>query len=413
MTEPTLRDLFKKTLTGEPAHPVVADEDVSRGRARKQRMRRNRIAGGVAVLAVAGLGAAVLPAVFDDDRDTVASGDGAGDPADYPPQIGADPVKQRMWDAIESALPADVEVASSEESGNEVVPATGPSIDVTLARGSGVSFDLAVTLEPARTDLPEYRPCTEPGQLEGTPGQWLNCEEGDDGGVYRAAGDLNDLHTSAVLVEDDHASVTVHWTVPPLDVSGDQPAPGTPPAASALDHAEGEAIGDAVLEAGADLESADLTSGVELAAVADAWPELTNAVKEVVGAELTLVNTEDPVVDLQDAEHQAGIVRADYVSDNGFEVEIWFWQQPRVSEPMCVKLITQCSSVMGVLEVPGGALMVNSVSGPGAPVGMRGNTWVRVASMYPDERVEAIFGDVLQAVDDLLAPQVQSPLDVG
>lgn len=125
MTEPTIRDLFQKTLTGEPAQPVVADEDVVRGRARVRRLWRRRIAGGAAVLAVAGLGAAAVPAVLDDDRDNVASADGAGNPADYPPQIGADPVKQRMWDAIESALPAGVEVVPAEDLEHEVVPAPG------------------------------------------------------------------------------------------------------------------------------------------------------------------------------------------------------------------------------------------------------------------------------------------------
>ncbi|WP_131985977.1 hypothetical protein [Jiangella ureilytica] len=309
-----------------------------------RRLWRHRVAGGVAVLAVAGLGAAVLPAVLDDDRDNVASADGAGDPAGYPPQVGADPVKQRMWDAIESALPADVEVVPAEDLEHEVVPETGPSVEVTLTRGGRTSFDLAVTLEPTRTDLPEYRPCSEPGLFDGVAGQWLNCEDGrDDDGVYRAAGDLNGLVASAVLAENDDVSVTVRWNVRPLSPTGsDQPAPDDPLPMSALDRAEGEAIGDAVLAAAAGLDPADLTSGVELAAVAEAWPEMTNVLEEAVGAELTAVGPEVPVVDLQDAEHQAGTVSAEYVTDDGLELELWFRQRPRVSEPMCVDRIMWC-----------------------------------------------------------------------
>ncbi|SEE64817.1 hypothetical protein [Jiangella alba] len=416
MTEPTIRDLFQKTLTGEPAQPVVADEDVVRGRARVRRLWRRRIAGGAAVLAVAGLGAAAVPAVLDDDRDNVASADGAGNPADYPPQIGADPVKQRMWDAIESALPAGVEVVPAEDLEHEVVPAPGPSIEVYLTRGTtGAAFPLVVTLEPTRTDLPEYRPCTDPGPLEGTPSQWLNCTEGrDDDGVYRAAGDLNDLHTTAVLAEDDHASVTVHWRVAPLEVSGDQPSPGSPPSALALDRGEGAAIADAVLAAAADLDAADLTSGVQLEAVADAWLEVRNVMEEALGGEITVVRSEDPVVDLQDAEHQAGTVMAEYVADDGVTVELWFWQRPRVSEPMCVQLISQCASVTGVMEAPGGAFMVGSISGPGTPVGMRGSTWVRVASRTPgDERLPALLDDAHQVLQEQLAPLVEAPLDAG
>lgn len=406
MTEPSLRDLFQKTLTGEPADPVVADEDVTRGRARVRRLWRRRIAGGVAVLAVAGLGAAALPAVLDDDRDDVV----AGDPADYPPQIGADPVKQRMWDAIEPALPADVEVASIEESGDEAAPATGPIIDVTLIRGgSGVSFDLAVTLEPTRTDLPEYRPCSEPGLFDGMPGQWLNCEEGrDDNGVYRAAGDLNGFVASEVLAENDDVSVTVRWAVhPPRSAGSDQPPPDDPHPASALDRAEGEAIGDAVLAAAADLDPADLTSGVELAAVAEAWPELTNVLEEAVGAELTAVSAEDPVVDLRDAEHQEGTVSAEYVTDDGLEVELWFRQRSRVSELTCRDRITWCFAVTAGQPAMGSGVV------PGVQVGMRGDAWVLVSAIPGDERVVAVYDDVLQAVQELLAPLVQSPLDAG
>lgn len=407
MTEPTIRDLFQKTLTGEPAQLVVADEDVSRGRARVRRIWRHRVAGGVAVMAVAGLGAAVLPAVLDDDRDNVASADGAGDPADYPPQIGDDPVKQRMWDAIESALPADVEVVPAEDLEHEVVPATGPSIEVVLARGE-LSFDLAVTLEPARTDLPEFRPCSEPGRFDGTPGQWLNCEEGrDDDGVYRAGGDLNGLAASAVLAENDDVSATVRWSLHPFLTGSGQPAPEDASPASVLDRAEGEAIGDAVLAAAAGLDPADLTSGVELAAVAEVWPEVTNVLEEAVGAELTAVGPEDPVIDLQDAEHQAGTVSAEYVTDDGLAVELWFSQRPRASEPMCVERLTWC------FAIPGGQPGIGTHGVPGVQVGMRGDAWILISENPGDGGVEPDTAATMETVQELLTPLVRSPLDAG
>lgn len=412
MTEPTMKDLFQRTLTGEPPRLVVPDEDVARGRARQQRMRRNRVAGGVALLAVAGLGAAALPAVLDDDRDNVAAADGAGNPADYPPQIGDDPVKQRMWDAIEPALPADVEVIPAEDLEHEVVPATGPSIEVALIRGDEVSFDLAVTLEPARTDLPEFRPCSEPDLFDGVPGQWVNCEEGrDDDGVYRAGGDLNGLVASAVLAENDDVSATVRWNLHPfsLTTGSGQPAGDDPSTESALDRAEGEAIGDAVLAAAAGLDPADLTSGVELAAVAEEWPELTSVLEEAVGAELTAVGPEDPVVVLQDAEHQAGTVSAEYVTDDGLEVELWFSQRPRVSEPMCVERLAWCFAVTG--GQPG---MGSEHGVPGVQVGMRGDAWIHITPGIPDDGgVDANLGETIETLQELLTPLVQSPLDAG
>ncbi|RIQ30197.1 hypothetical protein [Jiangella rhizosphaerae] len=419
MTEPTLKDLFQRTLTGEPVRPVVAEEDVARGKARQQRMRRNRVAGGVALLAVAGVGAAVLPAVVGDDRGNVPAAD-AGDPdgGDYPPQVGDDPVKQRMWDAIVAALPADVEVVEFDDPAFPVVPEAGPSIDVLLTRAdSGAAYSMGVSLEPTRTDLPEYRPCTEPGLLEGTMSQWQNCEEGrDDDGVYRAAGDLVDLSASVVLAENDDTSVTVRWSTRPQPLPGsDLPASGqgAQPIDPALDRAAGAAIGDAVLEAAAGLDPAGLTSGVRLDDVVAAWPELRGVLEEAVGAELTPVGGDDPAVDVQDAEHQVGTISAEYTTDDGLEVELWFWQRPRASEPMCVEQIMQCSSITGGQELLGPPEAGGSGES-GVAVGLRGDTWIRVSTEDPgDERPGTVTGGVLQPLDEVLSPLVRSPAGGG
>jgi hypothetical protein len=439
MTETRLKDIFRETLTGEPTVSVPTDEDIARGRARKKQLWRNRAAGGVAVLVVAGLGAAVLPAVFGDDGDGVSVADGgeSGDPdgdaggGSYPPAVGDDPIKQHLWDAIEAALPADVEVVTLDDTELQVAPEVGPSIGVLLERGeNGLGFQFRVSVEQSRPDLPEYRPCTEPGLLEGTWSQWQNCVEGrDDDGVWRAAGDLVDFGSAVLLAENDDVSVNVNWSTRPYPLPDSEPTQsgGERPTGPTLDRAEGEAVREAVLAAAADLDPDDLTSGAELSAVADAWPEVRSILEQAVGSELTPVGGDDPVVDLQDPDFQVGTVSAEYVTADGAEVEVWFWQRPRVSEPMCLEAIYQCSSFTGGQELLAPADGGGQNHEGGGNAGPRGDLWLRVSSdvvagepTIDDAGTMTLAeGDLsgsmsaLMPLSELLTGLVQSPFEGG
>ncbi|WP_157987831.1 hypothetical protein [Jiangella endophytica] len=418
--------MFRTTLTGEPLRPVVPDEDVARGRARQRRMRRQRVAGGVALLAVAGLGAAVLPAVFDDDRDDSVAADGAPDGGDYPPAVGDDPVKQVIWDAVESALPADVEVVGLDDPGLQGPPSVGAAIGVQLERGdSGTGFQFGVTVEKARTDLGEFRPCSEPGPLEGTSSQWRNCSEGSDDGVWQAAGDL-EFDSSVVMAQNDDAAVIVTWSTRPFPLPGSQATssngsePGSLPTGPSLDRAESEAVRDAVLAATAELDSDDLTSGADLGDIVGVWPEVHSILEDAVGAALTAVDgpAGDPAIDLQDVEHQVGTVSANYVTADGVEVEVWFWQRPRITDTMCIDAIMECAIATGSQELLGPAGGGGENHEGGGSVGPRGQLWLRVTSdevPQSDDPAAGLAGAMgaLGEIISALEAQVRTPFPAG
>ncbi|TDD64238.1 hypothetical protein E1262_28805 [Jiangella aurantiaca] len=373
----TLKDLFEQALAGEPARPVVPDEDIARGRARRARQRRQRWSAGVAVAAVAWLGALVAPALVGPDDDQVSAGDSASVPYDeLPPFVPELSVRTSLTSGEQpaSADPGRLE-SSHGESGvdgaagvepaamltavRDALPATmsldtGRTSDAPAVRRQrlhfsgerdGVPFTLQVWWQPGAENAMHFRPCSEPVAAFSRTAVWDACSENmDEQNRWRVIGTPDARHR-VLVVDGAPAAITVAWET----AAGDEP--GVDPAAVLSDD-EADRIAEAAwgvaVDSGLRLLGAqggnvqELRSDFDLGAVTASWGNVEAALTRVLGP-LTRVRLDQPDPDLL-ANWMVGppepkVVTASYRTARGGTVELAVWATGPIYGALCANLL--------------------------------------------------------------------------
>jgi hypothetical protein len=351
----TLKELFQDALADEPTRPVVPDEDVARGRARRTRLRRQRVSAGFAVVAVAWLGALIAPTLVPDDGAPMASDsvdpddqvwpydDGSRDAGrtsnDEPAELsGGSPqsssggteemaeagnggVADELSSAVEGAMPGDVQVLQEDP------PIwRGPIVSFTVRR-AGAEFGISVRLQDARPDLPEFQPCTTPAEIPDGVARWESCAQGyDEKGRWRIVGHAGSA-LGVAIAEGGSASAMVTWN-PATRAAAD----GTMTErdlARTLTSSEANRLAEAAWAVGARYDAADLTWGFDMDAVRRGWPDIESVFETATGlGPLTRVELEDD---------DPSMIRARYVNADDIEVSLTIWQDDRFYDNLCTR----------------------------------------------------------------------------
>jgi hypothetical protein len=357
VSERNLRDLFQEALENEPQQHPTIDEDVARGQRFRRRRRTQRGLGAGAITAVAVGATVLLPAsplaLHDSETDVVDVATGSTGDAEVTVDstIADDPVRMAMWRAVDSALPDDVgqELGDAAMIPNiQTFPPDALEVGMRLSRSDGW-FELSISLEPHRPQLERFRPCSSVddnpilgGDVDGQ--RWnpdYNCQEGDDDGRWRVVayetsgtsnGDGPEPTDVIMVLENDHASVTVNWSQPAMMLGHEMcTAPCT---ADTLTEDEAIAVAAAVLDAAEGFSQTELDRGVDLAAATQQWPGIS-ARFEASGdlGELRLV---DGSVEAQiSPDGTAGRIVATYEDDSGSQLHLVLLQRPRIYGLYC------------------------------------------------------------------------------
>ncbi|NED95597.1 hypothetical protein G1H11_09760 [Phytoactinopolyspora alkaliphila] len=388
MNEKDLRGLFEDALRGEPDHMRPVHEDVARGRALRARKLRQRV-GGVGVGAAALVaGALVVPAsplsLIDGDGPDPSQAATMADGAPLAPEVADDPLLRGVWDAVQAELPDDVELVEDSYVYGSRYGGTG--IYLSLERDERW-FTLTVSLQNARPDLDEFRPCSEPDPKISGWTYTESCDEGyDDEGRWRVIAEEAPSIGRVTVLEDPEAAAMVQLNQPDAEAS-DQSTDWS------LTVEETDAIADAVWTVGSEQNERDLVKGIDLSGTHETWPQLHTALEDQLGmGELTPVTADDAtggeavdeesgIVANIDSQGQSGSIAARYVTEDGVEVDLIVWQKDRLYDTFCHDRIDSCQLVPG-LSVARGEGAPDGLVGPGAmgQLGDRAGMYIMVGT---------------------------------
>ncbi|WP_166346979.1 hypothetical protein [Phytoactinopolyspora limicola] len=363
MNHERLRALFADAVTQDPPSPGLPDDDITRGRARRARHLRRRVAGSGAGAAALVAAALVVPAsplsLIEGERDgspnsvqpaAATSLDGAP----LSPEVADDPLLLEMWEAVSAVLPEDVHFAENPPVGVSQGPYGTPSIVLNLQRGDNGDreFWLNIYLAPARPDLDAFRPCTNPPPTSFTWQEPDECEEGrTNNDHWRIAAEVGT--TGVTILENESASVIVQWDVMGADQS----------AYEILSKEHADTIADAALAVGERHDNDDLFNGIDLVGTLAAWPDVRADVEEALDlGPLTPVEPDDgareggvfdpetgALADI-DEQWQSGTITARYTTEDGLNVDVLIWQKGRLYDTFCHDRLAGCAVLPGLSE---------------------------------------------------------------
>ncbi len=380
MTETSLKEMFRDALAGEPREDIPVHEDIARGRTRRKRVLRRRKAGGVFVVATIAVGL-ILPSMSDSalDSEVRRPAPSAGRGGDIAPEVADDSLRMAVWEAVDSALPEDVQLRAGT---SVVADGPGPGLRLELERGR-IGFELTVLLQNARPDLPDYKPCTGNEPALGGIVYPRGCDQGvDEEGRWR--GVVDGVDNGFLFLERDPAAVTVEWRGASLEFPPGGPPTSTPGPVVVEEAwfgtAEADVVADAVWAVGAEHDPAELVSGIDLQATADtAWPEIEGVLEGQFGP-LTAVEPVDGDIagSVDGVTVQSGLVSAVYRTVDGAEVEVVIWQRDRPYEVLCLETYHVCERLQEYVAIGDGPVGPDSTR----RVGQRGSVRVQVNSTH-------------------------------
>ncbi|TDC48541.1 hypothetical protein E1212_20765 [Jiangella ureilytica] len=438
----TLKELFEDALAGEPTRPVSPDEDIARGRAQRARQRRQRWSTGVAVVAVAWLGALIAPSLLGPGGGDVTAGDGAA-AAPYdelPPIVPLQGVRAQVASGDHPASSdagsqsgGSFEGESGAESGGDEAAGLEPAAmlgAIRRALPAGLALETGRTsntyarrhhlvLAGERDGQPvtlrvwwqigtpdprdEFRPCSEPVAAFSRTAVWDACSAGmDEQNRWRIIGTPDPQHR--VLVVDGFvAAITVAW----------ESHAGNEPAAVLSDHEAdriAEAAWDVAVESTVSLTNRpggnvqELRSDFELGAVIASWPNVEAALTRVLGP-LTPVRLNQPDPDAlanwMVRPPVPKVVTATYQTAGGGTVDLAVWQAGPIFGALCT-VLTACDVWPGSREYFEPLLMAPADAKGGTALGDQGQAYLVLDGVPGD--AAALHRAALEAVFSVLPP---------